>query len=59
MSVSDAAARIGLAVQLFCKADPSSWDPIRGSRSPVHFAGKVHRKAFERALTVGAEKPRR
>lgn len=47
--VEEAADRFGLEVQLACKADPSSWDPIHG-RSPVHFAGKVHRGAFEQAL---------
>lgn len=49
LSVDDAPTRIGLEVQFFCSADPSGWDPIYG-KSPVHFAGKVHRKALEKAL---------
>jgi hypothetical protein len=44
-----APTRMGLEVQFFCAADPSGWDPLFG-RSPVHFAGKVHRTALEKAL---------
>jgi hypothetical protein len=47
--VDNAATRIGLEVQFFCSADPAGWDPLFG-RSPVHFAGKVHRAAMEAAL---------
>jgi hypothetical protein len=47
--VAGAAVRMGLEVQFFCTADPAGWDPLHG-RSPVHFAGKVHRSALERAL---------
>lgn len=46
-----AAARFGLEVQLACVADPAGWDPIHG-HSPVHFAGQVHRAAFERGLRL-------
>ena len=45
----DVATRMGLEVQFFCSADPAGWDPLFG-RSPVHFAGKVHRAALESAL---------
>jgi hypothetical protein len=45
----NAATRMGLEVQFFCSADPAGWDPLFG-RSPVHFAGKVHRAAMEAAL---------
>ncbi len=45
----EAAVRIGLEVQYLCVADPAGWDPIHG-KSPVHFAGKVHQKAFLKAL---------
>ena len=47
--VSTAAHRIGLEVQYECKADPAGWDPIYG-KSPVHFAGKIHAAALEKAL---------
>jgi hypothetical protein len=47
--VDDATTRMGLEVQFFCSADPAGWDPLFG-RSPVHFAGKVHRAAMEAAL---------
>lgn len=45
----DVATRMGLEVQFFCSADPAGWDPLIG-RSPVHFAGKIHRAALESAL---------
>ena len=45
----DVATRMGLEVQFFCSADPAGWDPLFG-RSPVHFAGKIHRAALESAL---------
>ncbi len=48
-NVTDAPTRMGLEVQYFCTADPAGWDPLFG-RSPVHFAGKVHRAALETAL---------
>lgn len=41
--------RLGLEIQYFCTANPAGWDIIHG-KSPVHFAGNVHRKAMERAL---------
>jgi hypothetical protein len=50
LPVKTAFIRIGLDVQFFCSADPAGWDPIYG-KSPVHFAGKIHRKALERAVS--------
>lgn len=47
--VEDAPTRLGLEVQFFCSADPAGWDPPYG-RSPVHFAGHVHRTALVQAL---------
>ena len=47
--VEEATVRIGLEVQYFCVADPSSWDPISG-KSPVHLAGEFHKAALIRAL---------
>jgi hypothetical protein len=47
--VEEAATRIGLEAQYFCSADPAGWDPLYG-KSPVHFAGEVHKAAFLRAL---------
>lgn len=47
--VEEAATRIGLETQYFCSADPAGWDPLYG-KSPVHFAGEVHKAAFLRAL---------
>jgi hypothetical protein len=50
LDAAEAPIRIGLEVQFFCSADPAGWDPIHG-KSPVHFAGKIHRKALEQALS--------
>ena len=50
-SVEEAPVQIGLKVQFFCSADPAGWDPIYG-KSPVHFAGHMHRQALEKALKV-------
>ena len=47
--LADAPTRMGLEVQFFCSADPAGWDPLFG-RSPVHFAGQVHRAALASAL---------
>lgn len=49
LSAEEAAVRIGLEVQYFCVADPSSWDPISG-KSPVHLAGEFHKAGLNRAL---------
>ncbi len=49
LPAEEAAVRIGLEVQYFCVADPSGWDPIFG-KSPVHFAGDVHRNALKKAI---------
>lgn len=45
----EALTRLGLEVQLLCKADPSGWDPIHG-QSPIHFAGHIHAKALKKGL---------
>lgn len=47
----DAARKAGLDTQFYCYADPSSWDPIYG-KSPVHFAGKIHDKQLQKAISV-------
>jgi hypothetical protein len=50
--VEEALQRVGLETQFYCTADPSGWDPLYG-KSPVHFAGKIHGRAFALALTRG------
>ncbi|MDL2329366.1 DUF166 domain-containing protein [Desulfosarcina sp. OttesenSCG-928-A07] len=47
--VDEALVRMGLETQIFCTADPSSWDPING-KSPVHLAGDLHRAALAAAV---------
>jgi len=38
-----------LETQYFCAANPAGWDPMYG-KSPVHFAGEIHKAALNRAL---------
>ncbi len=38
-------------IQYLCVADPSAFDPISG-KSPLHFAGHVHRAALEKAIDL-------
>lgn len=49
LNVKDAMIHIGLQTQFFCTADPAGWDPMYG-KSPVHFAGEIHKAAFKKAL---------
>lgn len=49
LPVEEAKTRIGLETQFFCAADPAGWDPMYG-KSPVHFAGDVHKAALEKAV---------
>ncbi len=51
MRIEEATTRIGLETQFFCSADPSGWDPIYG-KSPVHFAGHVHKAALKKACAA-------
>ncbi|GLI34877.1 hypothetical protein DAMNIGENAA_23100 [Desulforhabdus amnigena] len=49
MAAEEAIVRIGLETQFFCTANPSGWDPLYG-KSPVHFAGEVHKNGLKRAV---------
>ncbi len=49
LPVEEAIIRIGLETQFFCTANPAGWDPIYG-KSPVHFAGDVHKAALQKAI---------
>ena len=49
LETAEAIVRMGLEPQFYCTADPAGWDPIYG-KSPVHFAGKVHSAALEKAI---------
>jgi hypothetical protein len=51
MPLEEAIVRIGLETQFFCVADPAGWDPIYG-KSPVHFAGEIHKAALKRVLEI-------
>jgi len=52
LPIDEALVRIGLETQFFCSADPSGWDPLYG-KSPVHFAGHIHKAALEKAIDRG------
>ncbi len=41
-------------IQYICVADPSGFDPISG-KSPLHYAGHVHRAALEKAIAAARE----
>jgi thymidylate synthase len=56
LPVGEALTRIGLETQYFCTANPAGWDPLYG-KSPVHFAGDVHRAALRRALEESSLEP--
>jgi len=51
LSTAEAPTQLGLVTQFFCTADPAGWDPLYG-KSPVHFAGEVHRAALLKALEI-------
>ena len=48
-TVDEALTRLPREVQYHCSANPAGFDPVTG-RSPVHYAGHVHRKALEKAI---------
>ena len=52
-TVADALVLLPRLVQYHCTADPGRFDPITG-KSPVHYAGHVHRAALKKAC-AGAE----
>ena len=54
--VDEAPTRIGLETQYFCAANPAGWDPLYG-KSPVHFAGDIHKAALRRALEEASVNP--
>lgn len=47
--VDEAMSKLPRQVQYNCFANPSGWDPISG-KSPVHYAGYVHRAALKKAI---------
>ena len=53
-TVAEALTKLPREVQYRCVADPSGFDPVTG-KSPVHFAGHVHRAALKRALSRHAD----
>ncbi|RUM34608.1 MAG: hypothetical protein DSY50_06225 [Desulfobulbus sp.] len=49
MDIDEAMSSLPREVQYRCSANPSRFDPVSG-KSPVHYAGYVHRAALKKAL---------
>jgi hypothetical protein len=49
VTVQEAESLLPREIQYLCTADPSGFDPITG-KSPVHYAGYVHRAALRKAI---------
>ncbi len=49
IEVDEALSLLPREIQYHCTADPSGFDPVTG-KSPVHYAGHVHRAALEKAI---------
>jgi hypothetical protein len=47
--IAEALSLLPREVQYLCTADPSRFDPVTG-KSPVHYAGYVHRAALKKAI---------
>ncbi|MDW7771850.1 MAG: DUF166 family (seleno)protein DfsP [Desulfobulbaceae bacterium] len=52
--IEDALTLLPREVQYRCVANPSRFDPISG-KSPVHYAGHVHRAALQKAIDKAKE----
>ncbi len=52
--IEEALTTLPREVQYRCVADPGGFDPVTG-KSPVHFAGHVHRAALKKALTTAPD----
>ena len=49
MDVDEALSFLPREIQYRCSADPSGFDPVTG-KSPLHYAGHVHRAALNKAV---------
>lgn len=54
-AVEESLSLLPREIQYLCVADPSGFDPISG-KSPLHYAGHVHRAALEKAVAEALEK---
>ena len=53
--IEEALTLLPREVQYLCVADPSGFDPVSG-KSPVHYAGYVHRAALKKAIDEAMKK---
>lgn len=51
VKVEEALTKLPREVQYQCVANPSRFDPVSG-KSPVHYAGHVHRAALQKAIDL-------
>jgi hypothetical protein len=49
VDVAEAMSLLPREVQYLCTANPGRFDPVTG-KSPVHYAGYVHRAALKKAV---------
>ncbi len=49
VDINEAMSLLPREIQYLCTANPSRFDPISG-KSPVHYAGYVHRAALQKAI---------
>ncbi len=54
MDIEEAMSSLPREVQYRCSANPSRFDPVSG-KSPVHYAGYVHRAALKKAVEQARE----
>jgi hypothetical protein len=53
--IEEAMSLLPREVQYQCSADPGRFDPVTG-KSPVHYAGYVHRAALKKAIDTALKK---
>jgi hypothetical protein len=55
VKIEEAMSLLPREIQYLCTANPGSFDPVTG-KSPVHYAGYVHRAALRKALEQAGKK---
>ncbi|NOQ47174.1 MAG: hypothetical protein GQ559_10980 [Desulfobulbaceae bacterium] len=55
VEIEEAMSLLPREIQYLCSANPSGFDPVTG-KSPVHYAGYVHRAALKKAIAEARKK---
>jgi hypothetical protein len=58
VEIEEAMTLLPREVQYLCSANPSRFDPVSG-KSPVHYAGYVHRAALKKAVEQAGKRANR